>query len=482
MSCYAIPDSSLTNLSDVSCPIFRESGCRYHSIAEHSALAISVIDPRTNRYIEVNDNFCERLEYSRQEMLHAPVSLINPHFPPSAIAALVRQLETQQVIQLYISQKTKSGKPLDAYATITAIHCDGRILMHCVSLDVTAQRRAEKRLMETEQRFRVTFEQAAVAIAHVAPDGSWLRVNQKFCSITGYSEGELYGLTFEDITHPDDVDADWAQASALLQGEIPTYSMEKRYIRKSGDCIWVNLTVSLARSSDGKPEYFISVVEDISARRRAEEQRDELIRTLEEQVRQRTMELERLSMTDPLTGVANRRALDRALASEWARALRSHQVISVIAIDVDQLKTLNDRLGHAYGDECMVAVANALRPLTTRPSDLFARCGGDEFIFLLPGTNAAGARRIAAKAHMEVRSLSLPFPGADRAIVTLSAGVATEIPSTQRSPKDLLAAADRAMYQAKHLGRDRVCSVGEAPNPHIDPLPTPKKSNGQPIA
>jgi len=174
------------------------------------------------------------------------------------------------------------------------------------------------------------------------------------------------------------------------------------------------------------------------------------------------MERERLTMTDPLTGVANRRALDKALASEWARALRSRQTISVIAIDVDQLKTLNDRLGHAYGDECMVAIANALRPLNTRPSDLFARCGGDEFIFLLPGTNATGARQMAAKANLAVRSLSLAFPGADRAIVTLSAGVATEIPSTHRSPKNLLAAADRALYQAKHLGRDRICSIAEA--------------------
>lgn len=467
MVCYALPDITLTNFCDVSCPVFRESGCRYQNIAEHSALAISVIDPQTNRYIEVNDNFCERLGYTREEMLQAPVGFINPNFPPSAIGDLVRQLETRQVIQLHITQKTRSGKSLAVYATVSAIHRDGRILIHCVSLDVTAQRRAERDLMETEQRFQATFEQAAVAIAHVAPDGTWLRVNRKLCTITGYTERELYSLTYGDITHPDDLDADWAQASALLRGEITTYSMEKRYIRKDGDCIWVNLTASLARSADGKPEYFISVLEDISARKRAEEQRDELIRTLEEQVRQRTAELERLSMTDPLTGVANRRALDLALASEWTRALRSHQAISVIAIDVDQLKTLNDRLGHAYGDECMVAIANALRPLITRPSDLFARCGGDEFIFLLPGTDATGARQVASKANMAVHSLSLAFPGADRAIVTLSAGVATEIPSAHRSPKDLLAAADRALYHAKHLGRDRVCSIAEAHNVHM---------------
>jgi diguanylate cyclase (GGDEF)-like protein/PAS domain S-box-containing protein len=456
----------LTNLGGVTCPVFQETGCRYQSIAEYSDLSVSVIDPQTAQYVEVNDNFCKRLEYTREEMLHASVGFINPSFPPSAIADLARQLETQQVIQLHTTQKTKSGRLLDVYATVSAIHCDKRILIHCLSLDMTAQRRAERDLIESEKRFRLTFERAAIAIAHVAPDGTWLRVNRKFCTITGYSARELSRLTFGDITHPGDLDADWAQASALLQGKIATYSMEKRYVRKDGDCVWVNLTVSLACSEDGKPEYFISVAEDISARKRAEEQRDELIRTLEEQVRQRTAELERLSMTDPLTGVANRRALDKTLASEWARALRSHQPISVIAIDVDQLKTLNDRLGHSYGDECMVAIAGALRPLTTRPSDLFARCGGDEFIFLLPGTDAAGARMLAYKAQLAVRSLSLAFPGADRAIVTLSVGVATEIPSAQRSPKDLLSAADRTMYQAKHLGRNRVCSIAEVHSVH----------------
>ncbi len=447
--------------SGIACNVFGESACRYQNIAEHSALSISVIDPETSRYIEVNDNFCERLEYTREEILQASVACINPKFPPSAIADLVRQLESRQVVHLHTTQRTKSGKSLNVFVTVSALHCNDRILIHCVSLDVTAQWMSERKLIASERRFRATFEQAAVGIAHVAPDGTWLRVNRKFCTITGYSEPELCSLTFGDITHPDDVDADRAQASSLLRGEITTYSMEKRYIRKDGDSIWVNLTVSLANGEDGKPEYFISVVEDISARKRAEEQCDELIRTLEEQVRQRTAELEKLSMTDPLTGVANRRALDKALASEWARALRSHQMISVIAIDVDQLKTLNDRLGHSYGDECMIAIADALRPLVTRHSDLFARCGGDEFIFLLPGTTASGARLLAGKAQLAVRSLSLAFPGADHAIVSLSAGVATEIPSTRRSPKDLLSAADRAMYQAKHNGRDQVCSISE---------------------
>jgi PAS domain S-box-containing protein len=128
-------------------------------------------------------------------------------------------------------------------------------------------------LMDSEQRFRVTFDQAAVGIAHLAPNGRWLRVNQKLCDIVGYQREELLrGLTFQDITHPDDLDADLALAKRILDGEIETYSMTKRYIRKNESCVWANLTVSLARGTHGEPRYFISIIEDITNRKQLEEQ------------------------------------------------------------------------------------------------------------------------------------------------------------------------------------------------------------------
>lgn len=126
-------------------------------------------------------------------------------------------------------------------------------------------------LVENEQRFRMTFEQAAVGIAHVAPDGRFLRVNQKFCDIVGYNRDEMLSGTFQTITHPDDLNADLGHVARLLAGEIPTYSMEKRYRRKDGSLVWVNLTVSLVHKDAGTADYFISVVEDITARRLVEQ-------------------------------------------------------------------------------------------------------------------------------------------------------------------------------------------------------------------
>ena len=127
-----------------------------------------------------------------------------------------------------------------------------------------------QKLAESEERFRFTFEQAAVGIAHVGPGGRWLRVNQKLCDILGYTREELVTKSFQDITHPEDLDADLAQVRQVLANELQTCSMEKRYFRKDGHIVWTNLTLSLVRKATGAPDYFIAVVEDIDARRRAE--------------------------------------------------------------------------------------------------------------------------------------------------------------------------------------------------------------------
>jgi PAS domain S-box-containing protein len=136
-------------------------------------------------------------------------------------------------------------------------------------------------IRESEMRFRSIFENAAVGIARLAPDGRWLEVNQRLCDIVGYAREDLLAKTFGDITHPDDLEADWEQARRLLAGEIENYSMEKRYYRQDGSIVWINLTESLVRKADGSPDYFIKVLEDISARKQAEEK----LREREERLR-----------------------------------------------------------------------------------------------------------------------------------------------------------------------------------------------------
>ena len=131
--------------------------------------------------------------------------------------------------------------------------------------DVTERRQIEELHRESEERFRGTFENAAIGMAHVGVDGRWLRMNQALCRIVGYTSEELANKTFADITHPDDLDADLAQVKRVLAGEIDNYAIEKRYLRKGGSHVYVNLTVSLLRDAAGQPLHFIAAVEDISA-------------------------------------------------------------------------------------------------------------------------------------------------------------------------------------------------------------------------
>jgi PAS domain S-box-containing protein len=141
-----------------------------------------------------------------------------------------------------------------------------------------ARKRSNQQLQESEEVNRATFDQAAVGIAHVGIDGSWLRVNDKLCTIVGYPRENLLRMTFQDITHPDDLETDLEYVRQVLSGEIKTYSMEKRYYRKDRSLVWTNLTVSLVKDSSGEPLRFISVVENITERKLAELALEERVR------------------------------------------------------------------------------------------------------------------------------------------------------------------------------------------------------------
>ena len=169
----------------------------------------------------------------------------------------------------------KDGSRFYAHVVLTALRDEERGLLGFtkVTRDITERMRRDEAeaLLASEERFRATFEQAAVGLAHLAPDGRWLLVNQRLCAIVGYPRAELLKKTFQEITHPEDLDADLRQVGRLLAGEIDTYELEKRYLRGDGAVVWVNLTVSLVREPTGAAKYFISAVEDISARKRDEE-------------------------------------------------------------------------------------------------------------------------------------------------------------------------------------------------------------------
>jgi len=160
------------------------------------------------------------------------------------------------------------GKALTPFSTLAPLEITN--LAHAFET-MTQNLNSTLSMLENEKiKFEATFEQAAVGIAHVAPDGSWMRVNQKLCDIVGYTRDELLASTFLDITHPEDLDIDLEYVRQMLSKERTSYTMRKRYINKDQDIIWVDLTVALVWKSNGEPDFFISVVEDINDQVKAE--------------------------------------------------------------------------------------------------------------------------------------------------------------------------------------------------------------------
>ncbi|HEY8602164.1 MAG TPA: diguanylate cyclase, partial [Thermomicrobiales bacterium] len=167
--------------------------------------------------------------------------------------------------------------------------------------------------------------------------------------------------------------------------------------------------------------------------------------------------LQQISLTDGLTGLANRRHFDQVLRREWNRALRNRSPLALILADVDHFKRFNDTYGHQEGDGCLTAVAEALGECANRSSDLAARYGGEEFALILPGTDIEGARAVGERLLTNVTARAIPHRASSVGpIVSISAGVASVIPDEKLSTSALIAAADQALYQAKEAGRGRL--------------------------
>ncbi|HEY7377324.1 MAG TPA: diguanylate cyclase [Steroidobacteraceae bacterium] len=167
-------------------------------------------------------------------------------------------------------------------------------------------------------------------------------------------------------------------------------------------------------------------------------------------------ELRALTVTDSLTGLRNRRHFDTVCAAEWERARRTHTPLAALFIDIDFFKSYNDQHGHGAGDACIALVGKAIDQSLQRPADLAARYGGDEFVVLLPDTDLDGALDVARRVTAAVDALNIPHSGSRLGRVTLSIGVAQQVPGASQMPQEMLQRADAALYAAKEAGRNRV--------------------------
>jgi diguanylate cyclase (GGDEF)-like protein/PAS domain S-box-containing protein len=292
-----------------------------------------------------------------------------------------------------------------------------------VSRDVTEQRLAERAGREAERRFEIAFDRAPIGMALIGVDGGVERLNAALATITGRSAAQLSALRHEELLHPDDEDlAAEAFASLLADDDMAT---ELRIVHADGHPVWVSLRATIVRDDEGTPVHVLVQVQDITERRSLEDQ------------------LRHLADHDALTGLLNRRGMDRALAQHVALGRRYGAQGALLVLDLDGFKAVNDSLGHAAGDELIVTCARALRN-RLRETDVLGRLGGDEFAVLLPAGGEEEALTVAEKIVGIIREVGG---------VTASVGV-TPFGDEPR-PTSAIDRADMAMYAAKHAGRDR---------------------------
>lgn len=223
-------------------------------------------------------------------------------------------------------------------------------------------------------------------------------------------------------------------------------SLDEDFYYPTDDSCWYHYVV--VKLGDG----FAIAIRDITTRKQTELALQESNCKLQEA----NHKLELLANLDGLTQIANRRCFDDYLATEWQRHQREQNPLSLILIDIDYFKRYNDSNGHQGGDKCLVRVAQEIAKVTQRPTDLVARYGGEEFAVILSNTNMEGALKVTADIQAAIANLAIPHENSDVSdLVTLSIGFASLIPTSARSPQDLISHADQAMYEAKTRGRNR---------------------------
>jgi diguanylate cyclase (GGDEF)-like protein/PAS domain S-box-containing protein len=274
-----------------------------------------------------------------------------------------------------------------------------------------------------------TFDNAAIGMAVVSMDGSWLQVNEALCKLLGYSEQELRANSFQTLTHPDDLRHVQSYIHRVLEGYIQSHEQEKRYIHEDGHTVWVLWHVSLLKDSESGTKRLFFQVQDISDRKEAEEKLTQ----------------------DTLTGLPNRARFYDLLKLRFARKQADRQC-AVLLLDVDRFKLVNDSLGNASADQLLIQIANRVKTCM-RQNDVLARVGGDEFAVLLDDVSGEEEASSVATRIQQALSISFNLLGQE-VYTTLSIGIAL---ASDYSPhvSDILRDAETAMHSAKARGKAR---------------------------
>ncbi|MGH2980773.1 MAG: PAS domain S-box protein, partial [Solirubrobacterales bacterium] len=410
-------------------------------IREREELARSILDSAHEAFISIDGegrimewtSQAERdFGWSRAEVIGRPLAeTILPdedleHYQPG----LQRMLDGDHRIlgrRLEITAVRRNGIRFPVELSFSSVKTSEGSRFNTFLHDISERRRSEEALNQANQRFRSAFDDAAIGMAIVSPEGRFLRVNRALVELIGYTEDELCSMGSADITHPEDLSGSLQALEEMVEGLRDRYQTEKRYFHADGHVIWTDLSTTIVRDRDGEPLYLLSQIQDVSERKESEAR------------------LAHRASHDELTGLPNRGVLEDRMVLALNRQRRERQPITVLYLDLDGFKRVNDTHGHDAGDYLLIAIAKRLTALV-RPTDVVSRLGGDEFVILCEAMDEAAATKLVKRI---VEVVPKPIEVAGRSLgVSPSVGIALSR-DPRVKPGDLLADADMAMYFAK---------------------------------
>ena len=412
----------------------RDSERRFRTLTEQLPVGIFLTNAQ-GQCLYVNDRWRQIAGLTAEQALESGwTSALHPEDRESVLKTWRQAVDNGS--ELLIEHRFRTSAGQETWLSTRTVplrdpagHVAGHLGAHS---DITDLKRTEKTLRASEARFRNYFELPLIGIALTGPDKRWWEVNDRLCEMLGYDRTQLLRMNWAEMTHPEDLAIEVAQFERAINRRIESYSLDKRFVRQNGELLHANVSSRCQRRANGLAEYFLTVVQDITERKQAEER------------------LQHLTQYDALTGLPNRALLADRLQQAVLRAGRNHTLVGVMLVDLDRFKQINDTLGHTTGDELLRDVTARLQQCL-RECDTLSRQGGDEFAILLP--DLASSDETSRIAQWILESVTQPCRVGDQELhISCSIGISL-YPRDGQSAEVLLRNADIALYRAKDMGR-----------------------------
>ena len=417
-----------------------EREARFRQIAENVREVFFVISAKTDEILYISPTYEKVWGRSCQSLYEDPQSWLFAIHPEDSFKALAT-IETQFRTGDDFEEEYRIIRPDKSICWVRVRAFPVRDVMGKVNRfvgiaeDITNRREAEEALKKSEEQFRLTFEMAPIGMAISSLRGKFQRVNPALCDALGYTKEELLGVSFADISHPEDWEAHRNLEQLLIQGKETDFQIEKRFIAKDGRIVDTLLKVLVVLNEDGTPLHFNNQIVDITERKSMEKQ------------------LLHDALHDALTGLPNRALFMDRLEQQLKKSQNnSNYLFAVLFLDLDRFKVVNDSVGHLVGDKLLIEIARRLEK-SIAPTDTVARLGGDEFTILLE--NISNKTEAILVAESIYQTLTFPFNiDGHELFSTASIGIALSSVGYE-NPEDILRDADLTMYSAKDRGKAR---------------------------